>query len=211
MFTGIIKSSGQVTKTESVRGGLKLTVDIGSLAGEVKPGHSLSLNGACLTVCAQSGSRVSFDVVSETLKRTNLTELTTGEVVNLERAIRAGEPFGGHFVQGHIDGLGTISRKEQKGDECLMEISVSPEFTSLMIEKGSIAVDGISLTIVEAKKDKFSVVLIPYTFQHTTLGKKTRGDKVNIELDIIGKWVSKLLGGIKKSSLTWEQLHQAGF
>ena len=211
MFTGIIQHLGQVTQITKRSQGLKLVVNIGPLAKEINPSDSLAINGTCLTVTAKSGKGVTFDVASETLQRTNLGELKKGVRVNIERAIRAGEPFGGHFVSGHIDGVGTITRRVPRGTECLLEVSVPDKLSALMIEKGSVAVDGISLTLVAVKKDRFSVALIPYTMAHTTLGFKGKGDKVNIELDLIGKWVSKLLARPAKSTITPEFLNETGF
>ncbi|MEK7450100.1 MAG: riboflavin synthase [Planctomycetota bacterium] len=210
MFTGIVEL-GKVVKKETTGDGFRLTVDIGKLASEIKAGDSIAVNGTCLTVTKKNNNSVSFDVVFETVKRTNLGDFKTGEAVNIEPAIRAGQPFGGHFVQGHIDGIGVISKKETKKTGAVIEIAVPPEFTNLMIEKGSIAVDGCSLTLMDIKKDRFSIALIPFTLQHTTFGEKKKGDQVNVELDIMGKWVNKLLAKMGKSDLTLEQLAGEGF
>ncbi len=205
MFTGIIQHLGQVKRINKISTGLKLGIDLGPLANQIKPSDSLAVNGVCLTVTAQSKTEAVLDVVSETIKHSTLGQLKTHTRVNLERAIRAGEPFGGHFVQGHVDGIGTIKRLEKKAHESIMEIAVSSELPKLMITKGSIAVDGISLTLVDVRKDRFSVALIPYSLEHTTLGLKTKGQSVNIELDIIGKWVTKLVGQSTKLDSSLQQ------
>lgn len=206
MFTGIIQHLGPVTKSHRRAGGLALTIDIGKTADKVKPSDSLAVNGVCLTVTSKSDTQVSFDVVSETLKRTNLGALKTQELVNIEPALRVGEPLGGHFLQGHIDGTGLITKKDKSGNGYLMEISAPPKLTELMIEKGSIAVDGVSLTIVSLKKDRFSVALIPFTLTHTNLGRKSRPDRVNLEVDMIGKWVKKLLANQTSANESLERL-----
>lgn len=200
MFTGIIRQIGQVTKINHKSTGLKLIIDIGQIANEINPSDSLAVNGACLTVTAKSGTRVSFDVVAETLKRTNLGTLKTKSLVNIEPALRVGEPLGGHFLQGHIDGTGLITKKNKSGPGYLMEISTPPNLIRSMIEKGSVAVDGVSLTIVNLKKDRFSVALIPFTLTHTNLGRKSRHERVNLEADMIGKWVKKLLNNQTNSN-----------
>ncbi|MBI4711848.1 MAG: riboflavin synthase [Planctomycetes bacterium] len=195
MFTGIIEHLGRVVRAQKVNKGMKLTVDAGNLAKQVKDSDSVAVNGTCLTVTGKKGAHLSFDAVSETLNRTNLGGVKTGSQVNLEQAIRAGQPFGGHFVQGHIDCVGRISNKVKQGEGAVIEISIPPEFSKYLIEKGSIAVDGISLTIAKLGRTSasFQIAVIPFTLKHTTLGKKTAGDTVNIEVDIMGKWVSKLL------------------
>lgn len=172
---------------------LKLAIDAGQIAKSSKQGDSVAVNGVCLTITKKEGPRLHFDMVAETLARSNLGELKTGSTVNLERAIRAGEPFGGHFVQGHIDTVGKITGKYQKGESYIMAFTVPRQFHKFLIEKGSVAIDGISLTITEVKPSGFSVAVIPYTLKHTTLGKKTAGGKVNIEVDVMGKWVNKFL------------------
>jgi len=208
MFTGIIKSIGYVSGVKKTSGGMELKVIISASSGDPsesttswQAGDSLAINGACLTVKsiknirpARRETEVAFDAVQETLKRTNLGDLKVGSKVNLEPAIRAGEPFGGHFVQGHIDGTGIIKRKAKTGNGYLMEVNTSPELTEQMIAKGSVAVDGISLTLVSVKKGLFSIAIIPFTIQHTNFKDKKAGDKVNIEADILGKWVRKMMG-----------------
>jgi riboflavin synthase len=191
MFTGIIQSIGKIAKLQKTSTGLNITVDCGALSNKIAVSDSVAVNGICLTVTNISGQNVQFDVVKETISKTNLSKLRTGEKVNLEPAIRAGEPFGGHFVQGHIDGIGAITKKGKTAGGYIMEIKASPELTGQMIHKGSIAIDGISLTIMGLKKDRFTVALIPYTLKYTNLGNKPIGAIVNLEADLIGKWIRK--------------------
>lgn len=193
MFTGIIQSLGKVTRLQRNPTGINLSINCGILSKKISLSDSVAINGVCLTATKCAGQIVSFDVVKETVTRTNLGKLRIGEKVNLELAIRAGEPFGGHFVQGHIDGTGTIYRKVKADTSYVLEIKTTPLLTEQMIEKGSVAIDGISLTITNVKKDRFSVALIPYTLSHTNLGKKTIGSIVNLEVDILGKWVRKIM------------------
>lgn len=206
MFTGIIKTIGEVRAVRKSGSGmeLKIIIPLPAKVLDIKVSDSLSVNGVCLTVKSITRNRTdravptgrqeaAFDVVSETLKRSNLGELKAGAKVNLEPAIRAGEPFGGHFVQGHIDGTGIIRRKVKSGNEYLLEVSAPPKLTELMMEKGSIALEGISLTLVGVHQDRFSVALIPFTLAHTNLKDKTVGSRLNIEVDVLGKWMRKIL------------------
>jgi len=193
MFTGIIQSIGKVARLQRNSAGLNLSINCGTLPKKISPSDSVAINGVCLTATECAGQVVSFDVVKETINRTNLGKLRIGEKVNLELAIRAGEAFGGHFVQGHIDGTGIISRKAKTPEGYILEIKTTLNLINHMIEKGSIAIDGISLTVVSLKKDKFTVALIHYTLSHTNLGEKSVGATVNLEVDIIGKWVRKIM------------------
>ncbi|HLA38088.1 MAG TPA: riboflavin synthase [Candidatus Brocadiales bacterium] len=193
MFTGIIEHVGRVKELRRAGEGGLLVLELGAMTKEVKPGESISVEGVCLTVTGLKGEQASFDVSQETLKRSTLGELRVGQGVNLERSLKVGERMGGHFVQGHVDGTGTIQKKEEHPGQCTMWFTVSKELAENMIEKGSVAVDGISLTVVGVKADGFSVALIPFTLTNTTLGLKRGGDRVNIETDILGKWVKRLL------------------
>jgi len=191
MFTGIIQSIGKVTKLQKTPTGLNITIDCGLLSNKIAVSDSVAINGVCLTATKHTGQNVQFDIVKETISKTSLSKLRIGEKVNLELAIRAGEPFGGHFVQGHIDGIGTISKKGKTANGYILEIKASPELTSQMIQKGSVAIDGISLTIAVLKKNSFTVALIPYTLKYTNLRNKPIGATVNLETDLIGKWIRK--------------------
>lgn len=188
-------------------------LDFSDFYNDLTLGESIAVNGTCLTIKEISGKVASFDVSSETLKKTTLGKLRYGENVNIERALRVGDRLGGHFVTGHVDGIGTIKGKKQSTDQCTMSFSVEKIFTDMMIEKGSIAIDGISLTIVDLADGAFSVALIPYTLASTTLGFKKVGDPVNIEIDMMGKWIKRLLANIhgRKTGITQEQLIEQGF
>ncbi|HHT9155636.1 MAG TPA: riboflavin synthase [Candidatus Tripitaka sp. YC43] len=194
MFTGIIEHVGRVKELRRAGEGSLLVLELGAMAKEVKPGESISVEGVCLTVTGLKGEQASFDVSQETLKRSTLGELRVGQGVNLERSLKVGERMGGHFVQGHVDGTGLIQEKEERPGQCTMWFTVPKGLAGNMIEKGSVAVDGISLTVVEVKDTSFSVALIPFTLTNTTLGLKNVGDRVNIEADILGKWVKRLYG-----------------
>lgn len=213
MFTGIIERLASVKNLSLKAGGGELFLDFSDLYNDLTLGESIAINGVCLTVKEVSHKIVSFDVSSETLKKTTLGKLRYAENVNIERALRVGDRIGGHFVTGHVDGAGTIIGKKQSADQCIMSFSVEKRFTDMMIEKGSVAIDGISLTIVDLADGAFSVALIPYTLSSTTLGFKKAGDVVNIEIDMMGKWIKKLLANVqeKKGSITREQLMEQGF
>jgi len=208
MFTGIVE--GMCPVVEVRRGATwRLTLDLGQLADGVKLGDSISVNGVCLTVAAISGRRGSFDAIGETIGRTALARLAVGERVNVERSLRVGHRIGGHFVAGHVDGVGTIRVKERRPEETLVRIAVAPELTALMAAKGSVAVDGISLTLVDVGHGLFSVALIPYTLRETTLGWKGEGDRVNVEVDILARYVARLLG--RDVGLSEDLLRDHGF
>lgn len=212
MFTGLIEKALPVHSVMKRGGAARIGVELGDLAEGVRIGDSIAIDGVCLTVSALSGSLAHFDAVEETLARTTLGALKTGDLVNVERALRVGDRLGGHFVQGHVDGVGTLVDRRPVGAQWLYVFSVPPELTGLMIPKGSIAVDGISLTLVDVGADRFSVVLIPHTFAVTTLGRKGIGAKVNIECDMIGKYVAKFLRAIgEQGKITEAFLREHGF
>lgn len=213
MFTGIIEHLASVKNLSLKAGGGELFLDFSDFYNDLTLGESIAVNGTCLTIKEISGKVVSFDVSGETLKKTTLGKLRYGENVNIERALRVGDRLGGHFVTGHVDGIGTVKGKKQSADQCIMSFSVEKRLADMMIEKGSIAIDGISLTIVDFVDGAFSVALIPYTLASTTLGFKKVGDPVNIETDMMGKWIKKLLTNIhgRKTGITQEQLIEQGF
>lgn len=169
----------------------------------IRPGESVAVNGVCLT--ALSGEGLAFDAVPETLSKTTLGSLRKGNRVNLEPALRAGEPLGGHFVQGHIDGTGEV-REVARRRGVVLRVDVDPSLTRFMIPKGSIAIDGVSLTLVDVEADTFSVALVPFTLRHTTLGKLRRGDRVNVETDLLAKYAQR-----RKDGVTKDLLRRAGF
>ncbi len=193
MFTGLIEALGTVQRAEVEGAGHRLVLAAPSLAGTMAVGDSLAVNGACLTVVERNGDTLHFQAGPETLQRTNLGELRPGDVLNLERPLAVSDRLDGHFVQGHVDGMGRIAERIRQGDWELVWFSCSPELTTLMVSKGSVAVDGISLTIVEVAADRFSVALIPHTLSYTSLGHKGPGASVNIETDLLAKYVHKYL------------------
>ena len=195
MFTGIIEEIGSV-KRVSV-GGKSGSIEIAAkkvLEG-TKVGDSIAVNGVCLTVTSLGSSSFTTDVMAETLRRSSLGSLSVGNGVNLERAMAADGRFGGHLVSGHIDGTGTISKMQKEENAVWVHIQANSEILNLIVEKGSIAIDGISLTVAGVSDSEFSVSVIPHTAKETTLLSKKAGDTVNLENDIIGKYVQKLLGG----------------
>ena len=191
MFTGIVEELGTVG---SIKSGV-LIVDASLVLEDLDVKDSICVNGACLTVTGLTGKGFQVDVVPETLRRTNLGELTSGSKVNLERSLQMGGRLGGHIVQGHVDGTGEISSIEEDGDAYLYSFVVSPELSRYIVQKGFICVDGISLTVVDCADDEFTVTLIPYTREHTVLGTKSEGNKVNLEADIMAKYIEKLSNG----------------
>lgn len=191
MFTGIVEELGTVG---SIKSGV-LIVDASLVLEDLDVKDSICVNGACLTVTGLTGKGFQVDVVPETLRRTNLGELTSGSKVNLERSLQMGGRLGGHIVQGHVDGTGEISSIAEDGDAYLYSFSVSPELSRYIVQKGFICVDGISLTVVDCADDEFTVTLIPYTREHTVLGTKSEGNKVNLEADIMAKYIEKLSNG----------------
>ncbi|MEZ6066577.1 MAG: riboflavin synthase [Planctomycetaceae bacterium] len=203
MFTGLVEGLGTIAAVEPEVAGLRLRVDPQSptLREDSPPlGASIALNGCCLTVVAVSEAGWDFQAGQETLSRTNLGALKVGDVVNIERSLPANGRLGGHFVQGHIDGVGNVDAIDRDGQWVTMWFRVPPPLTRQMVSKGSVAVDGISLTLVDVTEDRFSIALIPHTLEVTTLGHRAVGDVVNIETDILGKYLEKLLtavGGIR--------------
>lgn len=211
MFTGIVEACRTV-RAVSQKGGLReIEIDLGDLAEGVAVGDSIALNGVCLTVVSLSGAGARFQAVGETQARSTIGSLRQGDPVNVERSLRIGDRLGGHFVQGHVDGIGVVAEKNEHEGQCLLRVSVPSELTKMMIEKGSVAVDGISLTVIDVAAESFTVAVIPHTLAVTTLGSRRPGDKVNIEVDMIGKWVAKLLGRPGEGSLTREKLERHGF
>jgi riboflavin synthase len=213
MFTGLIEAICSVKSFRRSGGGAMLTIDLGRLADEIKVGDSVAINGACLTVAKLAGVCADFEISAETLVKTTLGRLTSSSQVNIERAMRTGDRFGGHFVLGHIDGVATIKSIEHQGQFAVMKFAAGAEVLDQMVVKGSVAVDGVSLTIAEMEETAFSVALIPQTLEKTTLGKANIGDLVNIETDIIIKTVKNQLEKIlpQKQTLTAEKLRELGF
>jgi riboflavin synthase len=197
MFTGLVESLGTVREIVFTGGGCRLMVEAPDIAAELAVGASVAVNGACLTVVACDARTCSFQLGPETLQRTNLGELRPGERVNLERALRLSDRLGGHLVQGHIDGVGRIAERRSEGEWVTVWFRCPPELAAQMVPKGSVAVDGVSLTVVEVGADCFSVALIPHTLAHTTLGFKGAGAAVNLETDLLAKYVWKCLAVLR--------------
>lgn len=192
MFTGIVEGSGRVASLAREEALARVVVDApAGLGAGVAVGDSVMVNGVCLTVTAVDGDRLSFDVVRETLERTALGALAPGARVNLERALRADGRLDGHIVQGHVDGVGRVRALERRGDDVVLAVECDPAFADLLVDKGSVAVDGVSLTVMQAAPDGFSVALIPHTLDVTTLGARAPGDRVNLEADVLGKYVKR--------------------
>lgn len=195
MFTGLVEALGRVERTLAEGPGRRLTIHWPGLSDPLVIGESIAINGCCLTVVAIDGDRFDVQAGPETLQRTNLGAKSVGDPVNLERALRVGDRLGGHFVQGHIDTTATLRARRPEGDWQFLGFAIDPAWTPLMVPKGSIAVDGISLTLVSVEADSFSVMLIPHTLDVTTLGTIRPGDRVNIEADMLAKHVRNLIAG----------------
>ncbi|MBI3842043.1 MAG: riboflavin synthase [Thaumarchaeota archaeon] len=192
MFTGIVEGLGVVKKlnkhTKS-RSAARMKVDLGNLAKGLKAGHSVAVNGVCLTVTKISNNEAEFEMIGETIRKTDLGKLQSGDRVNIERSLKVGQRMDGHYVLGHVDATAKIIEIEKMQKEIKIWIELPKELTRYVVKKGSIAIDGISLTVVDLTKNKLSVCIIPHTMKITNLGTKKIGDKVNIETDILGKYV----------------------
>jgi riboflavin synthase len=193
MFTGLVEGTGRLLALESLKGVTRLTIDAGPLAEGAQLGDSVALNGCCLTVTSLEKTRLGFDLLEETLARTNLGAAKPGAVINLERALPANGRYGGHFVTGHIDATGTIRRWEQTGADYELRIGIEPAHGIYLVPKGCIAVDGISLTVADVTPDEFSVWIIPHTRAVTALHERAVGDRVNLEFDLLAKYTEKIL------------------
>jgi len=213
MFTGLIEAVCRVKSANHKGASMELTVDLGDSAGQVKIGDSVAINGACLTVVRLEGQSAKFDISGETLVKSTLGELVGSSEVNVELAMKTDGRFGGHFVQGHIDGTAMIRAVEKQGEFANVRFAAPAELLEQMVVKGSVAVDGISLTVAEMDTESFSVAVIPKTLEATTLGRAKPGDKVNIETDIIVKTIKKQMENIvgPKQDLTVEKLKELGF
>lgn len=214
MFTGLVEELGKVKTLELLKDSARLTIEADKVLIDAQIGDSIAVNGVCLTVTEMHQKYFSVDIMHETLSKTNLHELKNLSKVNLERALQLSTRLGGHMVSGHVDGIGTIFSIDNIGIAKVYKISALPSVTSFLIPKGSIAVDGISLTIVDVGKDYFTISLIPHTFAHTTLGFKTIGSTVNLETDIIGKYVAKFMNMGKETqsdNISMDFLAKHGF
>jgi len=212
LFTGLILELGEITSINRKSGGAVLSLKSNEIASAAKLGDSIAVNGVCLTVVKSGRKELSFDLSDETLRSTNIGSLNKGDVVNLEPSLSPDSKIGGHFVTGHVDTVGKIRSRVQSGDMLKFEIEAPSKVTDFLVEKGSVAVDGISLTVVDILKDSFTLVIIPHTAKLTTLGFKGAGDTVNIEVDILGKYVAKFLQRREnKDSRFMKTLMEGGF
>jgi riboflavin synthase len=194
MFTGIVEGIGKVKKISKAtknRSAIQMVVDLGKHGKGLKTGQSVALNGVCLTVTKLSKSGSTFEMIEETTKKTDLGNLKIGGIVNIERSLKAGDRLEGHFVLGHVDGVGIIKKIQKKPKEVQVWFEVPKNLSKFIVKKGSIAMDGISLTVVDVKNNLASICLIPHTIEVTNFKTKTIGDKVNIETDILGKYILK--------------------
>jgi riboflavin synthase len=194
MFTGLVEALGRVESTAEEAAGRRLRILWPGLTEPFAMGESIAVNGCCLTVVAIDGDRFETQAGPETLARTNLGAAKRGDSVNLERSLRVGDRLGGHFVQGHIDTTAVLSERRTEGEWEFLAFRIDPRWTPLMVEKGSIAVDGVSLTLMDVSNDAFSVMLIPHTLAMTTMGRRTVGESVNVETDMLARHVQKLMG-----------------
>jgi riboflavin synthase len=193
MFTGLVEALGEVRRVEPAAPACRLTVAEANIAGDISIGESIAVNGVCLTVVDRQADQFAFEVGPETLRVTNLGELKQDDRVNLERAMKLGDRIGGHLVQGHVDGLGRIIRRQKQDEWDMIWIECPPALTRHMVPKGSVAVDGVSLTLVDVQDSGFSVALIPHTLAMTTLGFKPASASVNLETDLFAKYMAKYL------------------
>ena len=195
MFTGIVRERGRVAAAELNGDGLRLRVEAPETASTAAPGDSVSVSGVCLTVTAATNGSLAFDAVPETIARTNLGRLAAGSRVNLEPALSAGEPLGGHFVQGHVDGTARVGRLEPEGAGARLTLALPPDLLRYCVEKGSIALDGVSLTIAALRSDGIEIALVPFTLEHTSLAAAAPGDELNVEVDLLAKYAERLGSG----------------
>lgn len=218
MFTGLVEGIGTVARVSTHGKVKRIALSVPAAFNDLKAGDSLAVSGACLTVVNVKKGEVTLETVPETLKRTTLGKLRTGTRVNLERAVRADSRLGGHFVQGHVDGVGKVTTIRRLGETRVITVSAPGEILAGLVEKGSVALDGVSLTITEVSRDGFGVVLVPHTLKHTTLGSWKGREEVNIEGDILSKYVARHLrpgtqGALpeEKRELTLEWLAEEGY
>jgi riboflavin synthase len=193
VFTGIVEALGEVAAIADEPPGARLVVRAPSIAAEARLGESIAVNGCCLTVVGVDHDRLTFQAGPETLGCTNLGGLAAGDGVNLERAVRPADRLGGHFVSGHVDGVATLDALLDSGDFRIVWFRAPPELMRYVVPKGSVAVDGVSLTVVDVEAERFSVMLIPHTLAVTTLGRRGAGERVNVEADLLAKYTEKLL------------------
>jgi len=193
MFTGIVEELAQIKSIKPRKKGIRYSISADFVMDDIKIGDSISVNGVCLTIIEIKKKYFSMDLVEETLNKSNLGELKVGDFINLERAMKATSRFGGHIVQGHVETVGVILEKQMQDEEAILSVGIDPEWMRFCIPKGSITLDGVSLTIAKINGNIIEVALIPHTLKNTTLGIKGKTDTLNIETDIIGKYIDRLL------------------
>ena len=212
MFTGLIECTGRLLELKAQGASAVLALSAHFPESEVRIGDSIAVNGVCLTVTAFDGGRFLFDASPETISRTTFSLMRPGALLNLERALKMGDRLDGHIVTGHVDATATLKSRRQSGNSTVLSFSLHNDHSRLLVEKGSVAVDGISLTVSEVTTDSFSVVIIPHTLSGTTLGTLATGSPVNIETDVIAKYIARLSAPyVKNGGLTMEKLAQNGF
>lgn len=212
MFTGLVEETGVLETVQASREGALLALRARLVTGDLQVGDSVAVNGVCLTATAVAPGRFEAAVMPETLRKTTLGKLSPGAPVNLERALALGGRLGGHLVTGHIDGVGTVAARRREGNALLFHFRAPPEVLRYVIPKGSIAVDGVSLTVAAVEGERFSVSLVPHTAAQTSLGRLEPGDAVNLEADLIGKYVEKLLQPrAAEGKITMSLLQEKGF
>jgi len=201
MFTGIVRELGTIVSVDEHGAGRTLVVRAPGAAAGTSVGDSVAINGCCLTAESVDGEQVSFHAVSETLARTTLGQVRSEDLVNVEPAVRAGDPLGGHYVQGHVDGVGRIQSVEAEGEGLRVFVEAPDDVLRYCVEKGSVTIDGVSLTVAELADDAFAVALVPHTLEVTTLSALVPGRQVNLEVDVLAKYVERVL--------SWRQIHGA--
>lgn len=212
MFTGLVEKTGRLVRAETSGGAGKIAVTASAWDVPLEKGESIAVQGVCLTLAGVDRSLMRFDVLQETFEKTNLGKKKVGDRLNLERALRQGDRLGGHMVTGHVDGVGLVDSLVQKGTDWILEVAVEPDLAKDMVLKGSVACDGVSLTIVNLEDNRFTVHLVAHTWDHTSLSDLRPGDPVNLETDVIGKYVRRYLeAGPGKGKITENLLRQFGY
>jgi riboflavin synthase len=200
MFTGLIEGTGKLVKIEPRGKDMRLSLEAGFELDGLQQGESVSVNGVCLTVVSWQGRTFTADLSQETLSRTTISRIRLGDEVNLERALRLGDRLGGHLVNGHVDGRARVSSRKKRGDSIVFAFEVAPELARYLVEKGSVAIDGVSLTVNRCDEKSFEVNLVPHTARVTNLGNLKVSDEVNLEVDVIGKYVEKFVRAMQRKT-----------
>lgn len=210
MFTGIIQKLGRIASVQRSGGHGQLAIETEPWATAPEIGESIGVQGVCLTLTSAKGHVLHFDVLNETFEKTNLGDKKPGQPINVERALRVGDAIGGHFVTGHVDGVGVLRSITPVGRDWILDVIAPDPLLLEMVTKGSIALDGISLTLVDLKSDAFTVHIIPHTYEQTTVHDLKPGDRINLETDMLGKYVRRILTAGQASGLSWEKIRAAG-